>query len=358
MSILMSLGRRLLRYTTRSHGGASAVAKAIHWARLVHGNATKGLAQPRQVFPPSQETTGYIIPTLCQFGQRDLAVELAQWEASCQRVDGASSAVDGVPYTFDTAQVVRGFLAVLDDVPQLEINLRRACDYVESQIAPNGEVRTPSYDLWKLPDGSMLSEYGNLYVLPPMLQAGKKLGEPKYIAAAERGMDYFRSKPDLIHFKAEFSMLSHYFGYMMEALVDLGELSLAKTGLEQVARIQKSDGSIPAYPGATWVCSTGIAQLALAWYKLGDSGPADKALDYLVTLQNSSGGFYGSYGKGAVYFPTQEISWSVKFFLDACYWKTRHVPAKAWTSVNERANGPERIAADRAELQGFSGARR
>lgn len=352
------LKEKFLSVKSEKRSLGDAVARALGWARTVHGNAARGLALPRQVFPPSQETTGYIIPTLYQFGEKDLAVELAKWEASCQRVDGASSAVDGVPYTFDTAQVVRGFLAVLDDVPQLEINLRRACDYVESQIAPDGEVGTPSYDLWQLPDGNMLSEYGNLYVLPPLLQAGQKLSEPRYTEAARRGMNFFRRKADLVEFKPELSMLSHYFGYMMEALVDLGEIELAREGLKQAAAIQKKNGTIPAYPGANWICSTGMAQLALAWYKLGQREPADKALDYLVTLQNSSGGFYGSYGKGAVYFPTQEISWSVKFFLDACYWKTRHVPVKTWTSLNERANGPEQVAAERAELQDFTGARR
>ena len=325
MSILGSLTPQL--HEKRRDCRSAAVAQAIGWAKLVHGNLVRGLPLPSHVFPPSQETTGYVIPTLYQFGEKEFAVELAKWEASCQREDGAAAAVDGVPYTFDTAQVIRGFLTVLDDVPELEVNLRRACDYVEGQIAPDGEVRTPSYDLWKLADGSMLSEYGNLYVLPPLLEAGEKLGEGKYLAAAERGMNYFRSKPDLVEFKPELGMLSHYFGYMTEALVDLGELALAGAGMAQAAAIQQENGAIPAYPGATWVCSTGMAQLALAWYKLGDPEPADRATDYLLTLQNESGGFYGGYGRGANYFPDKEISWAVKFFLDACFWRTGHAYA-------------------------------
>jgi malonyl-CoA O-methyltransferase len=40
-------------------------------------------------------------------------------------------------------------------------------------------------------------------------------------------------------------------------------------------------------------------------------------MDYLEKIQNSSGGFYGSYGKGAKYFPKEEISWAVKYFIDA-----------------------------------------
>jgi len=323
MIMFRLLKQRLSSFTAEKRSLDDAIARAFGWARVVHGKASRGEALPGQVVPPTQETTGYVIPTLYNYGEKELAIELARWEASCQRPDGAFSAVDGVPYTFDTAQVIRGFLAVLDDLPELEEPLRRACDYVDRYIDLNGEVRTLSYDTWKLRDGTMLSEYGNLYVLPPMLEAGKKLGERKYITAAERGMNYFRSKPDLVCFKPELGTLSHYFGYMMEALVDLGEVELAKAGLKQATEIQKADGSIPAYPGASWVCSTGVAQLAVAWYKFGDSQPADKALGYLVTLQNPSGGFYGSYGKRAAYFPDHEISWAVKFFLDACVLKNK-----------------------------------
>lgn len=63
------------------------------------------------------------------------------------------------------------------------------------------------------------------------------------------------------------------FGYMMEALVDLGEQALAKRGLEQAEAHQDDDGCIPAYPGATWTCATGMAQLAIAWLKLGIEPP-------------------------------------------------------------------------------------
>jgi malonyl-CoA O-methyltransferase len=294
-----------------------APEKAIGWVKKYRIPGA-GIPPTNKAKFATPEVTGYLISTLYNWGEKELALDLARWEASIQKPDGAVPAPGSdVSYTFDTAQVVRGFLAVLDDIPEIEPNLRRACDYVESHIAPDGEVLHDSYDAWKFADGRMLSEYGNLYVLPPMLQAGERLSEPKYIAAAKRGMDYFRKKPDLVEFKPSLTLLSHYFGYMMEALVELGEVDLARQGLKNALAIQKENGAIPAYPGVNWICSTGIAQLSIAMYRLGMKEPADKAMAYLETLQNPDGGFFGGYGRGAEYFPTEEIAWAVKFFLDA-----------------------------------------
>jgi malonyl-CoA O-methyltransferase len=259
-----------------------------------------------------------LIPTLYEIGEREMALEMARWEASVQRSDGAFSAPDGVPYTFDTAQAVRGFLAVLDEVPELETNIRRACDFILTQIEPDGRVSTPSYALWRCADGSTFTEYANLYVLPPLVEAAGRLQDTAYRDAASHALAYYKRRPDLVEFKPQLGTLSHIFGYMMEALVDLDEVELARRGLAQAAAIQTRNGAIPAYPGVRWVCSTGMAQLAIAWYKLGDRAPADLALAHLQTLQLPNGGFYGSYGPGAAYLPKQEISWAVKFFIDCC----------------------------------------
>ncbi len=274
------------------------------------------------------EVTGYLIPTLRSVGEMEMAQEFAVWEASVQQPDGSVPGPGSdVPYTFDTAQVARGFLAMLDRMPELEKNLRRACDFIVGQIGSDGRVNTPSYDMWKFEDGSTFTEYANLYTLPPLLEAGRKLGERSYVAAVEHSMAYYKARPDLVEFKPEIGTLSHIFGYMMEGLVELGEHELARKGLRQAAAIQAESGAIPAFPGVNWVCSTGMAQLAVAWYKLGDRAPADRAMAYLETLQNKSGGFYGSYGKGARYLPSDEISWAVKYFIDA--WLLREDGSKA-----------------------------
>jgi malonyl-CoA O-methyltransferase len=270
------------------------------------------------VFPPTEETAGYIIPTFMAYGERALAIELAKWEASRQREDGGFVGADGVPYTFDTAQVIRGFLAVMDVLPEVTAPLRRACDYVASHIDADGRVQTVSYASWRVSSAETFSEYAHLYVLGPLREAGRRLSEYRYVEAAQRSLSYYKSRPDLVEFKSNIGTLSHIFGYMMEALVELGELDLAARGLAAAERIQQRSGAVPAYPGVSWVCSTGMAQLALAWYMLGARQRPDRALRYLEWIQNASGGFYGSYGKGAQYLPEWEIGWAAKFFLD-CY---------------------------------------
>lgn len=304
------LNRILPRRTPRA-----STQRAIRWIKN-HRIPASGIAVHSKSRIPSQEVTGYLIPTLYAWGERTLAKELAAWEAMIQHPTGAFLAPDGIPYTFDTAQVMRGFLSLLDEIPQLESNLRRACEFVATHISKNGEVKTPSYAMWRTPGGGVFSEYTNLYVIPPLLEAGNRLQEPSYVNAALRALSYYMSRDDLVEFKPSLSTFSHIFGYMLEALIDLGEIDLARKGLSQAAAIQRDDGAIPAFPGAEWVCSTGMAQLSLAWYKVGDVEYADRALSYLESIQNRSGGWFGSYGPGAAYFPDAEISWAPKFFLD------------------------------------------
>lgn len=294
----------------------SSFQKAIDWIKH-HRIPDSGIVVHHKTRNVSPEVTGYIIDTLYRAGKKDLALDLAKWEASIQKADGAFAAPgSNVSYTFDTAQVIRGFLSVLDDLPQLKENLVRACDFVERHVDRNGEIRTPDDSIWNLPGGRKLSAYCNLYNIAPLLEAGRRLNHPRYVDAARRALNFYKAKSDLVEFKSDLGTLSHIFGYMMEALAEMGEIDLAKKGLEQAWKLQRSDGSIPAYPGVEWVCSTGLAQLGIASWMVGNREVASKILSYLEKIQNPSGGFYGGYGKGVEYFPEKEISWANKFFID------------------------------------------
>lgn len=296
------------RYPSRS-----SVYKAIKWVRNNSGETGVNITNKNKVAYP--EVTGYFIPTLILWGEKDLAKALLSWLITQQNPDGSFSAPDGIPYTFDTGQVLRGFVKALDGTPEIERPLRMLCDWILIQIQSDGRMITPSTKMW----GTVADERIHLYVLPPLVEAGKKLGEEKYLRAAQKVLNFYKNREDII----EFNTLSHFYAYIIEALCDLGEIDLAKKAMKQVAEIQKRDGSVPAYANVSWVCSTGVAQFAVIWYKLGMKENADNAIYYLENIQNPEGGFFGSYGRGKNYFPNEEISWANKFFLDAYYWKIR-----------------------------------
>lgn len=264
---------------------------------------------------PYPEVTGYFVPTLYNWGEMELARTCTRWLMSIQLPDGAFPAPDGVPYTFDTAQIMRGLCAALDDVDGAEASLRRACDWMLTQVDASGRLKTPSTELW----GDIASDLIHTYALPPLAQAGKLLGVREYEDAANFVLAYYTQQPELV----PFNRLSHFHAYAMEALCEMGELEQAARGMAEVEHCQRPDGSIPAYPDVDWICSTGIAQYAIVWYALGRKQQADRAMDYLEQIQNRSGGFNGSYGKGAQYIAGAEISWAVKYFLDAQLLKMR-----------------------------------
>ena len=271
------------------------------------------ISDKKRVFYP--EVTGYFIPTLLLWGEREFSLEIAKGVINYQNRDGSFNAPDGVPYTFDTGQVIRGLVSVFDLFPQVKNPLEKACNWVLKHIQNNGRITTPDTKMW----GNITDERINLYVLPPLIEAGKKLNNPKYINAAYKALNYYKQKKGLI----EFNTLSHFYGYILEALCDLGEYDLVEKAITMIKNLQKKDGSIPAYKDSLWVCIPGLAQLAIVFYKLGMTNEGDKALQYLKKVQNITGGFLGSIGLGADYFPFEEISWAVKFFLDACFWRIK-----------------------------------
>src|SRR5262249_38395239 len=153
----------------------------------------------------------------------------------------------------------------------------------------------------------------HLYVLPPLYETAKLFRKRAYQTAADRCLEYYAGHADAL----QPSSFTHFLGYELEALIDLGHAELAMPVLEALRCVQAEDGSVRGAGGVQWVCATGLAQVAICWYKTGQWEPADKALAWLDAHQQPSGGFLGSYGPGAPYFPHDELSWAAKFYLDA-----------------------------------------
>ena len=95
---------------------------------------------------PYPEVTGYFIPTLYNWGEKELARTCTRWLLSIQLPNGAFPAPDGVPYTFDTAQIMRGLCAALGDVEGVETALRKF-DWTDAGGCER-TLKTPSTELW------------------------------------------------------------------------------------------------------------------------------------------------------------------------------------------------------------------
>lgn len=276
--------------------------------------------QPNTIYP---ECTGYYIPTLLKFGDRERAVNFGNYLITIQNEDGSWNEPSGeVPYTFDTAQILKGLVALiengLDKNDKYKTALIKGCDYILSMQREDGSIATQDYSQWWLPYGKQVPETIHMYCLEPLRKAAQIYGIEEYETCVQKALNYYLAQEDLTDFKT----LSHFNAYIIEGLIDMGEIKRAQRAMDLIALHQRENGMVPAYSFVDFVCSTGLLQYAICWYKLGEFEKADKAFDYVCKLQNKSGGFYGSYTKGndkANYLPEGEIDWAVKYFLDAIY---------------------------------------
>ncbi len=313
-------------------GKTDNLQNALNW---IHNNNIdkKGIivtSKERVIYP---EVTGYYIPTLLQWNENELAISFAKYLCSIQKEDGSwYDSSDSAPYVFDSAQILKGLLAVRDIMPEVDEHIIRGCDWILTNMQTDGRLTTPSKDAWGNNE-DYCSELIHIYCLSPIREAGNIFGKKEYLESVDKILAYYkREKMDRIR---NFSLLSHFYAYVMEGLYDLGEVELCRECMDRLENYRNSKGGITGLKDVPWVCSTGLFQLALVWYKLGEIKKGDSLFFYAVSLQNESGGWYGSYPapglaakfyrgrKKPYYFPEAEISWAVKYYLDALAYKEK-----------------------------------
>ena len=307
----------------------SVYQKTINWIRknTIEGRAIICNTGKKKGYP---EVTGYYIPTLIRWGYRDMAIKYAEWLLNIQKQDGSwYDTDDQAPYIFDTAQILKGLLAVWDIYPDkkaVEQAIVRGVDWILSCMTQEGRLITPDETCWG-DNKDMCSELIHLYCLSPIIEAGNRLHNEEYGQKAKRILEYYKN--NYYEKIMNFSLLSHFYAYVMESLVDLGEIDMAREAMQKIVKLQKKTGAVPAYNNVDWVCSTGLFQFSLVWFRLGDVEHGNKAFEYACKLQNESGGWFGSYlaeynpDEVNDYFPQEEISWANKYFLDALYYKNK-----------------------------------
>lgn len=300
--------------------------KALAWIKrnTIDGNGITITSKERKIYP---EVTGYYIPTLLQWGERELAISYAKYLCKIQSETGAwYDPDDRDPYVFDSAQILKGLIAIRDIIPEVDEHIIKGCDWILSNMQQDGRLKTPSENAWGNNE-DFCSELVHIYCLSPIKMIGYIFNRQDYLDAVEKILLYYKqNKLDKI---TNFSMLSHFYAYVMEGLYDLGEEKLVRECMENLSKYQNNKGGIVGLNDVPWTCSTGMFQLALVWYKLKELEKGNKIFYYACSLQNQSGGWYGSYPAPSIlsvfyrgkkkpyYFQNAEISWANKYFLDA-----------------------------------------
>jgi malonyl-CoA O-methyltransferase len=291
-----------------------AFEKSKQW--INDNTVNGGIIHSSSLRKPYPEVTGYYIPSLLRWGEKDLACSYGDWLLSIQTSEGAWQELElKTIYTFDTGQILKGLYELIPFGEKYEKAFIRGCDWLLSQIDETGKINTPTISGFS----SIGNEYIHLYVLEPLRKAGEKYKRSDYLDGVNRALNYYIHKNDLI----AFNILTHFHAYIVEALIDLGEITLAINALNLIKKYQRSSGAIPAFYNIRWVCLTAIMQYAVCYYKLGMLNEGNVLLDYAISKQNPSGGFYGGYGWFVAYFKNIEISWPIKYLLDALYLKLK-----------------------------------
>ena len=299
---------------------------AMQWIdkNTIEGNGIAISSKELHIYP---EVTGYYIPTLLTWGEKKRACAYAKHLCKIQKDNGSwYDPTDTAPYVFDSAQILKGLIAIRDIMPEVDSHIIKGVDWILSNMLEDGQLTTPDKNAWGS-DENFCSELVHIYCLSPIRKAGEIFGRKDYKDAVDKILAYYkREKLDKIQ---NFSLLSHFYAYVMEGLFDLGEINLCRESMMRIEKYRNSKQGIPGLNDVSWVCSTGMFQLAIVWYKLGDLERGNSLFYYALSLQNETGGWYGSYPapkfmarfyrgrKKPYYFPDAEISWAVKYFLDA-----------------------------------------
>lgn len=305
------------------------------------------------------ETTGYIIPTFFRYAEfcgeavyRERAIRMAEWESDIQLSGGGvragtMDAVQVVPTIFNTGQVLFGWLAAWQQTQDARFrdSLIRAADWLEAAQDEDGAWRR-----FASPFAAHALNTYNTRVAFGLAQAGKALGEQKYIDAAVRNVEWaltqmhpngWLENNDL---EDNSRPLTHTIAYATRGILEVGLIASNSVFVDAAVRIaravaqtQRDDGALPGRldagwkSAARWSCVTGNAQMAIVWQRIarevGDRSllpAAQKANRFNMSVQDLStpdpgtrGGIPGSHPRGGGYMTHRYPNWAAKFFMDA-----------------------------------------
>ena len=350
----------VLRMKPRGADLRASLQAAMDWLISAHDNGRGGVSGYYSFATgwnaPYPETTGYIIPTMFDYGEfsgqsvyRDRAIAMADWELGIQLANGAfpggyADTASG-PIVFNTGQVLQGLVRAYT-----ETNDERYCTAARQA------------GIWLLsvqdPDGAWRKHtYRNTHhtyhtrVAWPLLQLHQVTQVQKFADAAERNLQWALKnqqpngwfKDNVLYLRTD-NALTHSIAYAIRGFLESGlllsnreYLSAAVTASAALKDVFESTGWLPASFDFDWnsndsySCVTGNAQISGIWLRLyavtGDLRYKNAALTMNSSLRASQntrtanpairGGMKGSEPIYGSYMPFCYLNWATKFFIDA-----------------------------------------
>lgn len=216
---------------------------------------------------PYPECTGYIIPSLLQWGETEAAETLGKWLLTVQNPNGSFMGLDGVARPFDTAAALEGL---------------RALGYDEAAAKATSWLESMLHDgLLRIHPGTLDTHIYNIRALAKM---GNKL-------------DGFPLLPNT---------RTHYIAYALEGLYEMG--------FDITANLQPYVDAKSLLPfeiggGGSDTCAT--AQIAVLCLK--NNTPCDGLIEAVRSMIDTDGGvLHGASDR-------RKCAWTAKYTLDMEY---------------------------------------
>lgn len=312
------------------------------------------------------ETTGYIIPTLLDYAKfslepeyRHRALEMADWELAIQLDCGAiqAGAIDApqkAPTIFNTGQVLFGWVSAFQETGDERYRnaaIRAANWLVEVQDSGGSWTKYASpFATYKVNTYNVRTAWG-IYLVYEITK------DSKYLNAALRNVRWVLEQQNNNGWFANNCLsdntrpLTHTIGYTIEGILGIAQgtqdqdlVAAAQRAADALLLSQKNNGSVAGRfddgwtPSVRWVCLTGVAQIAICWWRLFDltkksryKSAALRANQYLKSLQDISsshpgirGAIKGSHPITGGYCAYEYPNWATKFFMDSLLLEVVH----------------------------------
>lgn len=304
------------------------------------------------------ETTGYIIPTLIDYGRIknhpeaiSSAIKAADFLVRIQNESGGwqgGRVSENKPeIVFNTGQVIRGMIAAYEQTGQqqyLDAGIK-AGKWLSQIIHPEG--------YWKTHALMNRERVYDAFVDVPLLQLYRVSNDDRFKRTAIRNLDWIINEKMIDNgwfedcdntVKRNDKPILHTVAYTIDGLIDSGLLlredryiAAAMKGAIKLRDIFLAHGFLNGrydrnWDGSEYMICTGGAQMAVAWLKLyksyGDEAfrtAAARMINLLIFIQERKfteepetlGAIPGSFPVWGRYEPFAFPNWATKFFCDA-----------------------------------------